>query len=198
MDAQGGEALARVVYQGGQALSSLRFFRHDLQGFPHTGRHQWRRRSGENEAPSAIDQMIAHDGGPAQKRSFASQGFATGAQDNGVGSAIQIGGQPSTPLTPNARSMGIIGIEHGTVAICEFQKIGQRRTIAIHAVEGFNGNPRSACCTVVSPVAKHIGKSLHIIVSNAARLSPGKAHAFMRARMDEFIVTDDVPALRQS
>mgnify|MGYP000859405316 CR=1 FL=1 len=66
----------------------------------HGSGDQWRGCSGENERTATVDEEIAHYARAKHQRAFAAQGLAAGAQDDGVGPSIKIGGKPAPYDSP--------------------------------------------------------------------------------------------------
>ena len=141
--------------------------------------------------------MVAHYARPAQQRAFAAQGLAAGPQHDRIVAPVDIRSQPPAAISEHAGGMRIVRQQHRAMAIRQIGQLGNRRAVAVHAVERFDRNPGLARGIAGPPARKRFGKSADIIVRHRNAFGPRQAHSLVRAGMDQRVVEDRIAALGQ-
>src|SRR5579859_5480825 len=97
----------------------------------------------------------------------------------------------------DAGGMCLIDQQECIVPIRELHEVGQRRAVAIHAVDAFDRDPNSSATAALPPSTKALLCGLDIIVREFERLGSACTQALSHTRVRELIPQDDVALLRQ-
>src|SRR5690348_11491303 len=97
-------------------------------------REMGRRRRAIDEWPRPVHEISDDDGGGANERARNPKRLAASMHDDDIISA-QPFAQPASARAEYARRMGFVDDENGLVSPRQFCEIGQRRKVAVHAVD---------------------------------------------------------------
>jgi len=94
--------------------------------------------------------------------------------------------------------MGFVNKKKSVVAVCYLNEVGKRYAVAIHRIEAFHHNPGGANSSLLTPCADGSLECIRIVMRDGDDVGLSGPHAFMRAGMDQFVIDNQIAALRQS
>ena len=155
------------------------------------------RRGGKDEGSGAIDEKFAQDHRHGQQAALAAQRLAAGAQDDHIFLSPQVAGKTDAPLAKNTDGMGLVNHQHGVMTVGKAREIGQRRPVAIHAVQALDGDPDRARTAFCAPGPYFLFERVAIIMREWLERGSPQFHAIMDAGVNERVIEQQVTGLRQ-
>jgi hypothetical protein len=94
--------------------------------------------------------------------------------------------------------MSFIYQKEPVVTIGHARKSGQGSSVTIHRIQAFDHDPGMSLATGLTPLADDILKRVEVIVWYSDCCGPPRSDSRMGTRMNQFVIDDQIIALRQS
>ena len=114
-----------------------------------------------------------------------------------IAPAFQLRGKPAPAGAENTGGMGLIDDKEASVFPGKISQGRKGRTVAIHGIKAFDGDPRSAPATLLPPADNFPFECLDLIMRHGDRLRLAGCNAVMDAGMDQGVVKNEVFPQRQ-
>ena len=102
------------------------------------------------------------------------------------------------PLRPeHAGRVGFVDHDHCLVPVRDSQQFSEVRVVTVHAVEAFDRQPGPPLAAGPAPFHDRRIKRIGIVMLGADGFSAAKTNAVMDAGVDQFVMHDEITALRQ-
>ena len=158
------------------------------------GGEQGRGRGRENEIAAAVHEKLPQRARQAEERAREPQGLAASVQRDDVLAPLELMRKPASARPIDARRMRLVDDEESVIALGERGERCEWGAVAVHAVKAFNDDPEPPGARM--RVERRF-EGDGVIVADSQRLCAREPHALMRAGVNEFVIENEIAALRQ-